>query len=257
MKEITSIKNKTVSEVKKLKTKKYREQTGMFLAEGYRNVCDSMEKSNPVFVFFTEMFRDKIKIPDGCEVYLVTDEVLKELCDTATPQGIVGVFHIPMQQEISSSSVLLLNGVSDPGNVGTMLRTALAAGVTDVVLDEQCADVFAPKVVRSAMSAVFSLNLVRVRTLDETIECLHQKGYSVYAAALNDTSKDIYQTKFSDKTALLFGSEANGIEANLLKQTDCLYIIPMNPSIESLNVAVAAGISMYELLRRNVCQENG
>lgn len=252
MKEITSIKNKTISEVKKLKTKKYREQTGTFLAEGYRNVCDSMKKSLPVALFFSEAFCGKIIIPEGCEAYLVTEEVLKELCDTATPQGIVGVFRIPSEQDVSSTSVLLLNGVSDPGNVGTILRTALAAGVTDIVLDEQCADVYSPKVVRSAMSAVFSLNLVRVRNLAETIDSLHQKGYSIYAAALDEKSKELYQTEFSSKTALLFGSEANGIEANLLEKSDCLYIIPMNPSIESLNVAVAAGVSMYELLRRGV-----
>ena len=177
-------------------------------------------------------------------------EVMKELSDTDTPQGIAAVFRIPEEREITSEKILLLNGVSDPGNLGTILRTALAAGFLDIILDEQCADVYSPKVIRSAMSAVFSLNLVRKKSLEDCIETLKENGYCVCAAALTEHAVSIYETAFPKKSALLFGSEANGIAPQLLKSADVTYIIPMAKEIESLNVSVAAGISMYEVMRR-------
>lgn len=244
IKEITSIKNKTVSEVKKLKQKKHREATGTFLAEGYRNVCDSIRKAVPEMIFVSDTL--EVSVPECNNTYRVTGEVMKELSDTDTPQGIVAVFTIPKEADITSPDVLLLNGVSDPGNMGTILRTALAAGFKDIIVDEKCADVYSPKVIRSAMSAVFSLNILRVKSLEEHIALLKQDGYAICAAALTPEAKSIYETDFSGKTALLFGSEANGIEEVYLKKADKVYIIPMASEIESLNVAVAAGISMYE-----------
>ncbi len=248
MKEITSVKNKTVNEIKKLKQKKYRSQMGIFLAEGYRNVCDSMQKAVAEMLFVQEGFVEPI--PPCENTYLVTKEVMQELSDTDTPQGIAAVFSIPKEEKISSGRILLLNGVSDPGNMGTILRTALAAGFTDIILDEKCADVYSPKVIRSAMSAVFSLNLIRKKSLEDDIAILKQQGYRVYAAALTEDAVSLYETDFSEKTALLFGSEANGIVPELLVLSDTTYIIPMAKEIESLNVAVAAGVSMYELVRR-------
>ncbi len=250
MKEITSVKNKTVCEVKKLKQKKYRSQTGTFLAEGYRNVCDSMKKAVPEMLFVEIGF--ELLVPSCENTYLVTKEVMKEISDTDTPQGIAAVFAVPKEKEITSEKILLLNGVSDPGNMGTILRTALASGFSDIILDEQCADVYSPKVIRSAMSAVFSLNLIRKKSLEETIANLQKKGYLVGAAALTEKAVSLYETGFFEKTALLFGSEAKGITEDLLRLADVTYIIPMASEIESLNVAVAAGVSMYELKRRDM-----
>ena len=250
IKEITSSKNKTVCELKKLKQKKYREQSGMFLSEGYRNVMDSIHKKQPRMLVVEHGFTEPVPTLENTDIYCVSDAILKEICDTKTPQGIVAVFDIPKEKEISASSVLLLNGVSDPGNLGTILRTALASGFTDIIMDENCADVFAPKVVRSAMSAIFSLNLIRVKKLADSISMLQEKGYTVYGAALTETAKSIYETSFSDKTAIMLGSEANGICDELLTTLNEVYIIPMDSGIESLNVAVAGGISMYEVLRR-------
>lgn len=249
MKEITSVKNKTICEVKKLKQKKYRVETETFLTEGYRNVCDSIEKAVPEMVFLEAHF--EYPVPPCENTYLVTKEVMKELSDTDTSQGIAAVFRIPKEREVTSKRVLLLNGVSDPGNMGTILRTALAAGFSDIILDEKCADVYSPKVIRSAMSAVFSLNLIRKKILEDSVLELKQKGYLVGAAALSEDAISLYETDFSEKTALLFGSEANGIAPELLALSNVNYIIPMAKEIESLNVAVAAGISMYELVRRS------
>ncbi len=252
IKEITSSKNQTVCELKKLKQKKYREQSGMFLSEGYRNVLDSIQKQQPRMLLLEHSFTEPVPTLENTDVYHVTDAVLKEICDTKTPQGIVAVFDIPKEKAIAAQSVLLLNGVSDPGNLGTILRTALASGFTDIIMDENCADVFAPKVVRSAMSAIFSLNLIRVKDLTDSVSALQKKGYTVYGAALTETAKSIYETSFSDKTAIMLGSEANGICEELLAKLNEVYIIPMDSGIESLNVAVAGGISMYEVLRRKI-----
>ena len=248
-KEINSIKNKTVCEAKKLKQKKYREQTGMFLSEGYRNVLDSMKKAEPETVFVQKDCN--LHIPDTKNSYIVSKEVFAQICDTNTPQGVAAVFSIPKERKITVFRVLLLHGVSDPGNLGTILRTALATGFTDVVLDERCADIYSPKVVRSAMSALFSLNLIRVKDLTDTVLDLKKMKYTVYAAALTDEAVSVYDTAFSKKTALIFGSEAHGISDELLAISDIVYIIPMNSEIESLNVAVAAGVSMYECQRQN------
>ncbi len=250
IKEITSSKNKTVCELKKLKQKKYREQSGMFLSEGYRNVMDSIKKQQPSMLFVENTFAEPVPALEGTDIYRVSDAVLKEICETKTPQGIVAVFHMPEERKITSGQVLLLNGVSDPGNLGTILRTALASGFTDIVMDENCADVFSPKVVRSAMSAIFSLNLIRVKDLADLVSALQEQGYTIYGAALTETAKSIYETSFSDKTAIMLGSEANGISKELLTTLNEVYIIPMDSDIESLNVAVAGGISMYEVLRR-------
>lgn len=252
IKEITSSKNKTVCELKKLKQKKYREQSGMFLSEGYRNVMDSIKKQQPSMLLVENTFAEPVPALEGTDIYRVSDAVLKEICETKTPQGIVAVFHMPEERKITSGQVLLLNGVSDPGNLGTILRTALASGFTDIVMDENCADVFSPKVVRSAMSAIFSLNLIRVKDLADLVSALQEQGYTIYGAALTETAKSIYETSFSDKTAIMLGSEANGISKELLATLNEVYIIPMDSGIESLNVAVAGGISMYEVLRRKI-----
>ena len=244
IKEITSSKNKTVCELKKLKQKKYREQSGMFLSEGYRNVMDSIKKQQPSMLLVENTFAEPVPALEGTDIYRVSDAVLKEVCETKTPQGIVAVFHMPEERKITSGQVLLLNRVSDPGNL------ALASGFTDIVMDENCADVFSPKVVRSAMSAIFSLNLIRVKDLADLVSALQEQGYTIYGAALTETAKSIYETSFSDKTAIMLGSEANGISKELLATLNEVYIIPMDSDIESLNVAVAGGISMYEVLRR-------
>jgi len=244
MKEITSSKNNLIVQVKKLKGKKYREASGAFIVEGYRNVVDSIKFSEPLHVFVT----DEAYAFDA-PVYKVSDRVFEELSDTKTPQGVLAVFKLPefCGQNISGR-IALLNGVSDPGNVGTILRTSVATGFNTVVLDENCADVFSPKVVRSAMSAVFSLNILRACRLGSFIR--EYNAYTYYASALTNSSQSLFELNFAEKSALIFGSEANGIEADILSKADIIYKIPMEAGIESLNVAVAASVSQYEVYKQ-------
>jgi len=244
--EIISRQNSVIQQVKKLKIKKNREASGTFIVEGYRNVIDSIKFSEPVFIFVT----DGNSADFSCPVYKVTEKIFEEISDTKTPQGILGVFNIPKFDEKKvGDKIVLLNGVSDPGNVGTILRTSLATGFNTVILDKNCADAFSGKVVRSAMSAIFSLNILRVEGLDEIFSSY--KDFTFYASALTDNSKSLYDINFKGKTALILGSEANGIEPCILDKADITYKIPMNKEIESLNVAVAASVSQYEIYRQN------
>lgn len=214
------------------------------MAEGERNVCDSLKfgKADKLFV------KEGVSIPENadCSVYRVSENVMKELSDTVTPQGMIGVFEIPkFKSECVCEKILVLNGVSDPGNVGTLLRTALAMGFLTVICDEKTADVYSPKVVRSAMSAVFSLNILRTDSLSGTLGELKKDGYTVCTGILSDKSENIGNISFPKKNIIVLGNEANGVEREIAEMSDILYIIPMNNAIESLNVAVSGGIVMY------------
>lgn len=214
------------------------------MAEGERNVCDSLKfgKADKLFV------KEGVSIPENavCSVYRVSENVMKELSDTVTPQGMIGIFEIPeFKSECVSEKILALNGVSDPGNVGTLLRTALAMGFLTVICDEKTADVYSPKVVRSAMSAVFSLNILRTDSLSGTLGGLKKDGYTVCTGILSDQSENIGNISFPKKNIIVLGNEANGVEREIAEMSDILYIIPMNNAIESLNVAVSGGIAMY------------
>jgi len=241
---ITSKNNAVILETKKLKQSKYRKKENLFLVEGEKNLCDSLKSGEIVKLFVTE----ETLVPENisCPIYTVAQAVMKELSDTVTPQGLLGVFKIPdFNPELTGDKILVLNGVSDPGNVGTILRTALAMGYNTVICDEKTADVYSPKVVRSAMSAVFSLNILKTDSLKEKLAYYKNEGYLVFAGCLNDNSEEIKNISFPDKNIIVMGNEGNGVADEILEICDKTYVIPMSEAIESLNVAVAAGITMF------------
>lgn len=242
---ITSLKNDIIVQTKKLKNKKYREQTGTFLAEGIKNVSDSLRLYSAERVFVTdEKLLDKAC---NCPCYIVSEQIMNELCDTVTPQGMAAVFKMKeFSYDCISDKILLLNGVSDPGNVGTILRTACAFGFNTVIADSKSADIYSPKVIRSAMSSVFALNILRTQSLEEEINRFKKEGYKLYVSCLSKKSENIDELTFNKKCIIALGNEANGVDESVISLADKLYIIPMNSEIESLNVAVAAGISMYK-----------
>lgn len=245
---ITSPKNELVVKISKLKTKKNREKEQLFVAEGVKNVNDSLkyQDAEMIFALSEELIEKKV----DCPVYIVTEKIMKEISDTITPQGVIAVFKIREFSNITDDKILVLNGVSDPGNVGTILRTACAFGFNTIIADENTADVYSPKVVRSAMSAIFSLNILRTKCLCEEIEKIKKKGYTFYVSYLGEQSENIENISFSKKTMLAVGSEARGVEEKVLSLADRTYIIPMNENIESLNVGIAAGISMFSAIKK-------
>ena len=245
---IESINNKTVKNIASLKQKKYRDKTGLFIAEGERNVRDGALKQTPEAIFVSDGFGGDIEYP--CDIYSVTKEVFEKISDTGTPQGILGVFKKKTVDinSFSDENILILNGVSDPGNAGTLMRTALAFGYSSVIADRGCADLYGTKSVRAAMSAVFGLKICISDNLTEDLKILKEKGYHIYCADMD--GKDIRKTDFEFPLGVIVGNEANGVDGDVISLSEKKVSIPMNKEMESLNAAVAGSLVMYDSTRK-------
>ncbi|MDZ5470738.1 RNA methyltransferase (plasmid) [Bacillus sp. 31A1R] len=248
MKHITSAKNPQVKEWKKLLTKKERDKTETFLIEGIHLVEEALKADKVLEIIISEQshFIQKINFGDT-PVTTVTEEIIKTLSDTESPQG---VFAVCEQEkinlnEITGKTFLLLDAVQDPGNLGTMIRTADAAGVDVVVVGQGSVDHYNPKVLRSAQGSHFHLPVLK-GDLSEWVEKLKDEGTPVYGTAL-ENGQVYTETTPSPTFALLVGNEGNGVNKELLDQTTKNLYIPIHGKSESLNVAVAAGILLYYL----------
>ena len=248
MRRIESVNNKLVKRIASLKIKKYRDSEGLFIAEGERNVYDGAKKQVPEAVFVCDGYEGSKDY--SCEVYSVSRPVFEKLSDTENPQGILGVFKKKAiaSGDIKKGNVLIFDGIADPGNAGTLMRTALAFGFNNILTDKRSVDLFSPKVVRSAMSAVFSLNISITESLAETIPLLKEKGFKIYCADMG--GEEIGQVEFGCPAAVIVGNEANGVGKEVLKLADKTVGIPMSGDMESLNAAVAGSILMYEVGRK-------
>ncbi|WP_141431981.1 RNA methyltransferase [Bacillus sp. 03113] len=249
MKFIESIKNPQVKQWKKLLTKKERDKTAAFLVEGFHLVEEALYSNKIVELIVDE----QIKLPSKWKVgeirtTLVTSEIIHSLSDTEAPQGVIAVCR---QNESTYSiekgnSFLLIDAVQDPGNLGTMIRTADAAGVDAVLIGEGTVDVYNPKVLRSAQGSHFHLPIIK-GNLIEWITKLTDEHIPVYGTAL-ENGKDFNQVSSSEKGfALIVGNEGNGVAKEILALTTSNLYIPIYGKSESLNVAVAAGILLYHL----------
>ena len=245
MKEITSINNELIKSIAKLKEKKYRDIEGCFLVEGYHLVDMAKDYLKIVFVSNKE---DYGKI-SGVEYYLVTDAIINKLSQTINPQGIVGVCQKKEEKEVTSNNVIILDNIQDPGNVGTLIRSALAFNCFDIILGEDTVDIYNDKVIRSSQGAIFKVNLI-YRNLTQEIKELKKKNYQVLGTALNNATS-ISKIKFLQKRAIILGNEGNGVKEEILKMTDDNIYLDMNKDIDSLNVGVAGSIIMYELTKTN------
>lgn len=242
MEMITSKDNARIKNAKKLYKKKNRVDT--YLVEGvhlYEEACQSDGEIKQVFV--TEKFGH---LPD---VTLVSDEVMKFLSDAETPQGIITEVSLPSDQLVPSlfTKLLILENVQDPGNVGTMIRTADAAGFSGVVLTKGSADVYSPKVLRTMQGSQFHLPVVQDVEALTCYQQLADAGVAVIATTLSDESVDYKTIKTPEKFALIMGNEGSGITTETANTADILAHISMPGQAESLNVAVAAGILMFSL----------
>jgi TrmH family RNA methyltransferase len=252
LKEIQSIKNPQVKQWKKLLTKKERDKTGTFIIEGFHLVEEALK--NPEIVLEI-ILSEKIGIPPRMDfgsipVTVVTDEISSELSDTETPQGIYAVCtQTDSGQSLSNlKSFLLIDAVQDPGNLGTMIRTADASGIDAVIVGRGSVDIFNTKVLRSAQGSHFHLPIIR-GDLNEWIDTLKARHIPVYGTALEQAS--IYtETAPQEEFALIVGNEGSGINKEILARTSVNLYIPIYGKSESLNVAVAAGILLYHLKKQ-------
>lgn len=206
------------------------------------------------FLIVSELFLQKNETfvhtldESGKTVYTAKESLFQEICNTEAPQGIGAVLSMPEQMEMDWSGlkfILVLDGVSEPGNLGTIIRTAEAAGIDGVVLLKGCADLYNPKVVRATMGSLFRLPCLIGAQMESVIQ-LKNYGFSLIATSLQD-SVPIQLAKIEGKRAIVIGSEAFGVSDEILKCSDIKVRIPMEGEVESLNAGVAAGISMYLL----------
>lgn len=247
MKHIESSQNPKVKQWKKLLTKKERDKSGTFLVEGFHLVEEALKQRESVIEIIVS---DKVGLPPRWDsgatpVTTLTEEISNSLSDTEAPQGIYAVCR-QVQMEVSDAKTyLLIDAVQDPGNLGTMIRTADAAGIDAVVVGKGSVDVYNSKVLRSAQGSHFHLPIIR-GDLHEWVEKLHGKNISVYGTALEGASA--YTDISTEETfALLVGNEGNGVNKELLAKTTANLYIPIYGKSESLNVAVATGILLYFL----------
>lgn len=257
---ITSLSNTAVKEAKLLKNRKNREEKQLFFIEGARFVEEAFEAGAQLeAVFVSEEFKNiGSKLSDmiekaACNKYTVTEKVFKEISDTDTPQGVLAV--VKMQtNELSSADkgaglFVVLDSVRDPGNMGTIIRTADAAGFSGVVACKGCVDVYNPKVLRSTMGSVFHIPVYTGLETVEAVRLIKAKGISVYASHLKGNSS-IYDVNLASNAAIVVGSEAEGISDQTAGEADALVKIPMPGRAESLNASVAAAVMIFESVRQ-------
>lgn len=246
MEHITSLKNPKVTAWKALKDRKGRRESGCFLVEGRKMVEEALKSA---FDVEAVLVQEGVSFPDGLTmpVYELPAHVLAAVCDTKTPQGIAAVVRMKEQSALGKH-IVVLDGVQDPGNVGTIIRTADAAGLDGVLLSNQCADVFSPKVLRATMGSIFRMNLRTTDDLPGELTKLREKGYSILSSQLDGTP--FYEReKVAEQFALIIGNEGNGVSEQVQQTATHRVRLPMRGGAESLNAAIAAAIMMYELMR--------
>ena len=245
---LTSKNNPLIKETASLKEKKGRKELGLFLVEGRKMAIECQKSDFEIErVFVAENYVGENPFPDDLTV-CVSDDVFRFLSDEKTPQGILCRVKIPDTALLSPKGrCLFLDGVADPGNVGTILRTANAAGYDRVYMTNECADPFSPKSVRASMSGVFFTEICRGER-KEILSIL--EGFPIVIADMGGV--DVFSFAPPKDFALVIGNEANGVSDEVKNAAAHTVKIPMRETQESLNAAVSAGIIMYVLQKGQV-----
>ena len=257
---ITSTANQQVKQLIQLNKKaKLRSERDVFVVEGPKMFGEApkerIEKAYLSESCFEKQYggqQDRLPAGIACEV--VQDSVFKAMCDTQTPQGVlclVKQYHYTLEELLKKERplFLVLENLQDPGNLGTIMRTAEGAGVTGVILSKGSVDIYNPKTIRSTMGSIYRVPFLYAEDLQQVLELLREKGVRSYAAHLQGT--ETYDREdYTGGTAFLVGNESNGLSQELASGADCYIRIPMEGQLESLNAGVAASILMYEAYRQ-------
>ncbi len=254
------ISNSEIKMLRSLSVKKIRMQEGLFILEGYRLIKEALLSGYPLQkIWMTDVFQQSatgkfIKMlsnKNSVPAELIPPRTLSQISDTRNNQGIIATAPLQRSAGVLSDQVVVLYKISDPGNMGTMLRTAEWFGIKTVVISRFSADPFNPKAVRSAMGAHFYMNIID--NPDQNIfKMLKDSGHKLIAAVLNGEPAEKLVRKRLKKWALVLGSEAHGIEDHLMPMFDHTASIPRIGNIDSLNVAIAGGIILQMLTKKRV-----
>ncbi|MCL2593234.1 MAG: RNA methyltransferase [Defluviitaleaceae bacterium] len=254
---ITSRQNNFIKRLISLDNKKYRDEYGEFIIEGENFV--SANNEDILTYCFSESYYNKEtwrKYVEGKEMVVVSDELFKKISDTVSPQGVLAI--AKKKNAILTELVkkenpffVVAENLSDPGNLGTIIRTADASGADGVILLKGCVDVYNKKVVRSSAGSIFNVPIVWDACTQETTEIFKVHNILMISSHLSGKIYP-YDVDFKRGCAIIIGNEANGISKELAERTDCLVKLPMKGRAESLNVSIAAGIILYEVLRQRL-----
>lgn len=234
--------------VQNLSKKTFRSKHKLYIVEGHTMVQELLNQFSEQieFIVITDKYKD---LNTTKEIYSVTQKQFETLSNLKTPDGILAVCKIPNPKlDLDSvKQLVVLNNISDPGNLGTIIRTADWFSASCLLLTKNSVDCFNPKVVQASMGSIFRLPLIYVDDLERTLSELKQNKFTIVGLSLNGST----QAKIdpNSKTALIFGSESHGIPANIESKINYLYKIPGNPAVESLNLSVATAIAMHQFFK--------
>lgn len=263
--EITSLQNPQIKHLRSLEKSKYRKQEGKFVIEGIRMMEEALDADIGLdAIYYSPALLDTTRGKDLFErlsermlkIYLLSDRLMKQVGFTETPQGIIAVasqlhFSLDILLKNANPFFLLLDQIQDPGNLGTLIRTADAAGVSGVILTEGTVDLYNPKTIRATMGSLFHLPILAQQDGQDIIASLQREGIQVLAAALQ-TDTYFYEADFTRPTAVVIGNEGQGLSEEVLKAVDLKIKIPILGKAESLNAAVAGAILVYEGARHRM-----
>ena len=236
----TSIENKKIKNIKKLYSKKYRDEYNEFLIEGEHLVLEAYKKGILKELILEEGTNFKLDI----ETNYVTSNVLKYISELSNPSKIMGICKKLEEKEIGER-IVILDGIQDPGNLGTIIRSGVAFNIDTIVLSKDTVDLYNSKVLRATQGMIFNINIIE-RELESFVPLLKEKNYKVYGTKVNG-GKSLKNVEKCEKFAIIMGNEGNGVKPSILDMCSDYIYIDMNSSCESLNVGVATSIILYEL----------
>lgn len=248
---ITSKDNEIIKNIKKLKEKKYRLDS--YIVEGIKMVKEAINENQEIALI---AIREDFKIDfDTKKIKIVTisNKIFNDISDVKTPQGILAVIKKNQNNQIETNQeyILALDSLQDPGNMGTIIRTADSANINQIIINKTTVDPYSPKVIRSTMGAIYRTNIIEVEDLKATLKEMKSKGFQIITTDLKAT-QSIYDINYNNKTVVVIGNEANGVSQEILQTADKKVIIPMLGKTESLNASIAASIMIYEYVRQKI-----
>ena len=261
MQVISSKDNEFIKHVKKLKDKKYRDESNEYIIEGIKLIEEAVnEKAKIKKIIVCEDTTNTYEIPTHIRLEIakydciyVTNKIFNSITQVTNPQGIMAIIEKSVKEneiDFTQDIIVALDDVQDPGNLGTILRTIDSIGLNQVIVSKETADAFNPKVVRSTMGAIFRVKVIEVENLQETIKTIKRHHFKLMVTSLQ-TENSIFDIDFYKKI-IVIGNEANGVSKEIQDMADEKAKIPMLGKTESLNASVAAGVVMYEYVRQKL-----
>lgn len=255
-KEIQSKDNVFIKNIKKYKEKKYRNNDGKFIVEGWKLIEEAIRANWKVdYVFFDERETEKAEnlketFKSNTEIIKVSDDIIKILSSTEHPQGILAVVEKKIYEtSIRDGFYVLIDKVQDPGNMGTIIRSAHGSGAKGIILTKGTVDIYNDKVLRSTMGSIFHIPIFEEP--EEIVGILKEKNYRFLVSSLQ-TDKNFYEEDLRGNIVICVGNEGNGVSNDIYNLADIKIKIPMPGGAESLNVSVASSIMMFEIVRQNL-----